>query len=99
MHPAPLLAGGGEHLPQRGPEPERAVADGQYRGAHAAPPALAQQVGPGLGRFPIAVDHGDQLLAPVGTHADDDQRAQPGLVQPHREVHPVDPDIHIVHIG
>src|SRR6266536_3405072 len=41
VEPAALLPGGGEHLPQRRPEPQRAVAGGQDRGAHPAPGAVA----------------------------------------------------------
>jgi hypothetical protein len=40
----------GKHLPQPVPEPQRPVADGQYRGAHAPAGAVAQQVRPRLGR-------------------------------------------------
>jgi hypothetical protein len=39
--PAALLAGVGEHVADGLPEPERAVADGEHRGAHPAAFAAA----------------------------------------------------------
>ena len=35
MHPAALLGGGGEHLPQRRPQPQRTVTDHDRRRPHA----------------------------------------------------------------
>ena len=63
MEPAPLLAGLGKHVPQRGPEPQRAVAHRQYRGRHPAAPAVSQQTGPGLGGLPVPVGQRDEFLA------------------------------------
>lgn len=54
MDPAALFPGLGEHIPQRLPEPQRAVADSQHRGAHPAPRAITQQVRPRLAGFPVA---------------------------------------------
>ena len=48
MEPAALLLDLGEHVAQRGPEAERAVAGRQHRGAQAAAHAVAHQVGPGF---------------------------------------------------
>lgn len=43
MEPAALLAGGREHLAERAPESQRAVADREHRRGHAAPGGVAQQ--------------------------------------------------------
>ena len=69
MHPAALLARGGEDLAQRAPEFQGAVADGEHRGAHAAAGAVTQQVGPGLGRLAVAIEPDAQfgrILAAYG---------------------------------
>ncbi|BDT91468.1 hypothetical protein IFM12275_14440 [Nocardia sputorum] len=76
MEPATLLAGGGEHLTQRFPESECAVADGQNRGGHAAAAAVPQQIGPGFGGLAVAVGDRDEFLAAVRAHADHHQQAQ-----------------------
>lgn len=99
MHPVPLLSGLGKHLPQRRPEPERTVADRQHRRSHAMLPAVAQQVCPRLGRLPVPVGQGDQLLAPVGPYTDDDQGAHPVLVEAIVDVDTVDPAVDVVHDG
>jgi hypothetical protein len=46
VEPAAALPSLGEHLAQPVPESQRPVPDGQHRGAHPAPRAIAQQVGP-----------------------------------------------------
>ncbi len=46
VEPTALLSGLREHLAQRTPEPERAIAHGQHRGAHPAACAVTQQVRP-----------------------------------------------------
>ena len=99
VDPVALVTRGGEDVTQRRPQPKRAVTDRQDRGAHAAPAQIPQQLGPRLGRLPLAIGHGDQLLAPVGAHADDHQAAQPRLLQPHPEVDPVRPHVHVVTVG
>jgi hypothetical protein len=99
VKPAALFAGVGEHLAQRCPEPERAVADGQHRGAHAATLARAQQVGPGLGGLTVPVGECDQLLATVRAHPDHHQQARLVLLQPHLEVDAVDPQVDVVDLG
>jgi hypothetical protein len=68
VKPAALL-GSGKHLPHGFPEPERTVADGQHRGDHAAAAAIAQQIGPRLGGFPIPLCEGDEFLAAVSAAA------------------------------
>ena len=80
MEPAALLAGLREHLAQRTPEPERPVPGGQHRGAHAAAAAIAQQIGPRLGGFAVAVGERDQFPAAVGADPDHHQQAQLRLV-------------------
>jgi hypothetical protein len=97
--PAPLLAGGGEHLTQRLPEPQRAVADGQDRGTHAAALAVAQQVGPRLTGLAEPVGQGDQLLGAIDPDADHDQQAHLVLLEADLEVDPVDPQVHVVGLG
>ena len=96
VEPAPLLPGVREHLAQRLPEPQRAVADGQHRGAHPAAAAVPQQIRPRLGRLPVPVGQRDELLAAVGADPDHHQQAQLLLLQPHLEVDAVDPQVDVV---
>jgi hypothetical protein len=97
MDPAALLAGGGEHLPQRPPQPQRPVADHDHRRAHAAAAAVPQQLGPVVGRLAGTVGDRDQLLGAVGPHAHEHQAAQPSLVaQTDVAVDAVRPAVHIV---
>ncbi len=96
VHPAALLARAGEDLTQRRPEAERAVADRQLRGLHAAPAQVPQQVEPGLRVLAVAVLHGHQFLAAVGTHPQQHQAAQPVLLEAHVEVHAVRPEVDVV---
>ena len=91
MPPAALLPGGGKHVTDRLPEPERTITDGQHRGLHAATLAVAQQVGPRLARFAEPVGERDQLLAAVGADPDDHQQAHLVLLQPDLQVDAVDP--------
>jgi hypothetical protein len=90
VHPASLFSGLGEHVADGGPKSERAVAHREHRGAHAAPFALPQQIGPRRLRLPVAVGDRHQLLGAVGPHPDDDQAAQAFLVEPHVKVDAVD---------
>ncbi len=62
VEPASLLPRGGEHLAQRTPEPECAVADREDRGAHAPAGGVTQQVRPGLRAFAVAVGERDEFL-------------------------------------
>ena len=55
VEPAALLAGGGEDVTQRGPEPERSVADGEHWRSHAAALAVPEQVGPRLRRLAVPI--------------------------------------------
>ena len=51
----------------------------------------AQEAGPALGAFPVAVLDGDQLLRAVEAHPDHHQRAQSVLLQADAEVDAVGP--------
>jgi hypothetical protein len=57
-------------LAQCTPKSARAVTDGERRGAHPAPRGIAQQIRPGLDRFPVPVGQGDELFAAISPHAD-----------------------------
>jgi hypothetical protein len=76
---------------QRGPEPERSVADGEHWRSHAAALAVPEQVGPRLRRLAVPIGERDQLFGAVGTHADHHQQADVVLLQADLEVDPVDP--------
>jgi len=99
VEPAALLAGRGEHLAQRAPEPECAVADREHRGPHPAPGAVTQQVRPGLGGLPVAIAQGDQLLTPVRAHPDQHEQAQFVLFKADVDVDAVRPQVDEVHSG
>ena len=47
----------------------------------------------------LAVGERDQFLAAVGADPDHHQQAQLLLIQPHLQVNPVDPQIHVVDTG
>jgi hypothetical protein len=89
--------GSGGYLAQRAPEPERAVADREHGGAHPAAGGVAQQIRPGLGRLAVAVGQGDELLAPIGAHADEHQQAQLVLLEADVDVDAVGPQVDVVH--
>jgi len=93
VEPAALGPGLREDLAHRLPEPQRAVADGQHRGAHAAPGAVAQQVGPRLRGLAVPVGQRHELLAAVGAHSDHHQQAQLVLLEPDAHVDAVDPQV------
>jgi hypothetical protein len=97
VKPTALLSGLREHLPQRAPEPECAVAHGQDRGAHPAPGAVAEQVRPGLGGLPVPVGERDEFLAAISADTDYDQQAQLVLFQANVDVDAVDPQVDVVH--
>ena len=96
MEPTPLLPTVGEHLAHRLPEPECTVTNGQHRGGHPTATTRPQQIGPGLGRLPIAVGQRDELLVAVGTHADHHQQAEFLLLEADLEVDAVDPQVDVV---
>jgi hypothetical protein len=62
MHPARLAACGGEHVPERRPGSERAVADHEPGLVEAARLQIAHHAGPGLGALAVAVLDREQLL-------------------------------------
>jgi hypothetical protein len=77
-----------EHVTQRRPRAQRAVADHQPRLVEAAVLEIAHERGPGLGALAVAVLDGEQLLGPVLADADHDQQAEPVvLAQAHRDAH------------
>jgi hypothetical protein len=88
-----------EDIPKSGPESQRAVANGQHRGTHPAALGISQQVRPRPvdSRYPVGQD--DQLLAAVGADREQDQQAQPLVLQADVDVHTVRPDIDVVHTG
>ncbi len=96
VEPAPLLAGRREYVADRGPEPQRAVADREHRSSHPAPFGRAQEVGPRLGGLAVAVVEGDQLFSAVGADADHHQQAHLVLFEADLEVDPIDPDVDVV---
>jgi hypothetical protein len=93
------MAGSREHLCERLPQARRAVADDQLGIAHAATAAVAQQVGPRLGRLPQALGQRDQFLGAVQPHTHQHQNAGVRLPEPDLGVHPVRPHIHVVAVG
>ena len=74
LTPTALLPRRREHLAQRGPGPERTVADGQLGVLfQAAPLEVEQHLAPALGAHPHAVGHGQQLLVAIFIDAHDHQ--------------------------
>ena len=57
---------------------------------------VPQEGCPGVSRLPVAVRDGDELLCAIEAHADDDEAAQPFLLEADVEVDPVHPDIDLV---
>ena len=96
MEPAALLAGIGEHLTQRRPEAQRAIADREHGCSHAAAAAITQQIGPRFGGFAVPVRDRDQFFAPVSTHPDHHQQTQFLLIEADFKVDSVDPHIDVV---
>lgn len=91
MHPASGLDRVGEHVPQRRPEAQGAVAAVDRRRGHATASQVTQHVRPGLGGLPVAVGDRDQLRGAIRADADDHQRAQPVVFEADVEVDAVDP--------
>jgi site-specific DNA recombinase len=93
VHPAPLAPGRGPDLPHGLPEAQCPVADGQRRVDLQTPsPHVQQQLLPRRLALPVAVGHGDQLLASIGGGPHEHQDALPVLLQPDVDVHAVGPD-------
>jgi len=74
--PVPLLAGLGQNLLDRGPDPRGIVADHEHRRGHAAALTAAEQIEPRLDRFAVPVVKRDEFLGAI--RADPD-RSAPGL--------------------
>jgi hypothetical protein len=98
-HQTTLLAGVREHPAQRLPDPQRTVSHRQHGCGHTTAPAAAQQISPRFGGVTVTVSEGDQLFAAVGAHPDHHQQAQLLLIQPHLQMNPVDPQVHVVDAG
>ncbi len=94
VNPTPLLACFGEHVAQRRPRSERAVADDELGAVQPAALHVAEHARPRVARLAVAVLHGEQLLLAVLAHADHHEQAQlVVLAQAHRHVHPVDEQV------
>jgi hypothetical protein len=89
--PAPLLAGLGEHLADRRPEPQGTVADREHRRGHATALTAAEQTERRLARFAVPVVRRDEFLGAVRADPHRHQQAHFVLLQPDLEVDPVDP--------
>ena len=92
VNSAPLRPRGREHL-ERPPKAHGTVPNDQLGVAHAASAAVAQQVGPRLGRLPQTLGQGDQFLGAVQPDAEQDQDAGVGLAESDLGVHAVGPDV------
>jgi hypothetical protein len=66
---------------------------------HAAAAAVAQQVGPRLGRFAVAVGQGGEFFAAVSAYPDHHEQAESVLFEADVDVDAVSPQIHEVHLG
>ncbi len=99
VHPVPLVAGFGEHVPDGTPEAQCPVPDRELRRPHSALVEVAQKARPTLGGLPVAVGDGHQFLRPIHPDADHHQRTQPPVrSEPHAGVDAVHPHIHVVHL-
>jgi hypothetical protein len=94
--PTPLLLRLGPPLAHRRPEAVRAGAHGHDRGGHAARLQVPAHPGPALRALAAPVLDRDQFLRAVRAHAAPHPRAPPIVLEPNPEVHPIDPDVHVV---
>jgi hypothetical protein len=78
---------------------QRAVAHHHHRRAHAPAAQVTQQLGPRLGRLALTVGDRHEFLGAVSTYTDDDQAAQPPVLQAQIEVDAVSPAVHVVPVG
>jgi hypothetical protein len=76
VHPAALFARLDPHGTDRGPEAERAVADGDDGRAPPTACEVPQQRRPALGAFAIPVFDRNQFRRPVGSHTNHHERAE-----------------------
>ena len=93
MHPAALLLALGPDLSKRCPEAQGTVADGQQWRLDATSGQVAEHREPALLALAIAILHGDQLLAAIFAHTDQNQRAQTLVFKANAEVNAVGPDV------
>ena len=94
MNPAALLSGAGEHVAQRGPRAERAVAGHELRLVQPAVAQIAEHRRPRVLALAVAVLDREQLLLAVLADADHDQQAQLGiLAEPDADVDAVDEQV------
>ena len=75
VHPVALCPGLWPYVSQRRPEPKGSVTNGDRRRSHATPAQIAKQCPPALGRLPIAIGDGHELLGAVEAHADHHESA------------------------
>src|SRR4029450_4323914 len=72
------------------------VAHGDHGRAHAPALQVPEHGLPALGALPVAPPARDQLLGPVGPHADHHERAEAIVLQPDVEMHAIDPHVDVV---
>jgi hypothetical protein len=94
--PAGLAARGGEHVAERRPRAERAVADHELGLVQSSVLEIAHDRGPGLGALAVAVLDRQQLLHAVLADPDHAQQTEPVvLAQPDRDVDAVDEQVRV----
>ena len=94
MNPAALLPGSGEHVAQRGPRAERAVAGHELRLVQPAVAQIAEHGRPRVLALAVAVLDREQLLLAVLADADHHQQAQLRiLAEADADVHAVDEQV------
>jgi hypothetical protein len=98
MDPAALLPRFRPHRTDGGPEAERTVADGDDGRTQAAAPQIPQHRCPAVGALAVAVLNRDEFLRAVGAHANHHERAEAILLEPHAEVHAIDPHVHVIDV-
>ena len=88
MHPASLLAGGWDHLLQRGPKPHGSVTGDQFWSLEAE-----KHFSPALCAFPNAVLNGKKVLLTKGVDVDYNEYAEPVIGSAQSAVDAVCPDV------
>jgi hypothetical protein len=94
MHPAALLFAFRPDLSKCSPEAQGAISDGQHGWPRRATSSrVAKHREPAFLALPIAVLHRDQLLAAILAHADQNERAEPVVLETDPEVNPISPEV------
>jgi hypothetical protein len=94
--PAALVTRRREDLVEGCPEPEGAVADRhEGRLGEAAVTQLAEHLGPRGGALAVALLHREQLLAPVGGDAEDNEHRSLLLLQPGLEIQAIGEEVDV----